>query len=86
MNGKPKQYCELLFTIQPLVLFVRYDSVDRSFPTWQQGAIPVRAETQTRVEFTGFVAEDRTAWPGSIALDDIDYSPGPCLVTPGRCR
>ncbi|XP_052815355.1 uncharacterized protein LOC128242297 isoform X2 [Mya arenaria] len=79
-NGLTAQlFVSLAYTAGEIEL-LWYDLVDRTFDAWVQGAVPVRGNAEVYVNFTGIVAETIKAYPGSVSVDDISYTPGPCPI------
>ncbi|KAH3769275.1 hypothetical protein DPMN_170525 [Dreissena polymorpha] len=63
-----------------IFLTYRYDQVNRKINTWIQGGVPVRGNQEVYLEITAIVSEPPTAWPGTVAIDDISYQEGACLI------
>ncbi|XP_052812440.1 uncharacterized protein LOC128240004 [Mya arenaria] len=57
-----------------------YDQVNRPFSEWVQGGIPVRGGKNVSLIIEATVFEPITAWPGVVAVDDIDFHAGPCNI------
>ncbi|KAH3769249.1 atrial natriuretic peptide-converting enzyme-like [Dreissena polymorpha] len=57
-----------------------YDQVNRKIDTWIQGGVPVRGNQEVYLKITAIVSEPPTAWPGTVAVDDISYQVGACRI------